>query len=179
MNEFDSPNYTEYTYDKKAEGKTLLLKWILILGYILFVALFFLACYITRIIPLFAVCPVVTWIIVYFSWRLVKYDVYYTFEHGHMEFGRIRESKSGKRRSPRLRLDVQHAYCVLPYCEATDSEEYKGIRILHDYASRRNHPSLAVIIFEGKRGREAVVFDTIPKLSRLLGKYCPNIRNLA
>ena len=77
MDETYSPNYAEYTYEKKAEGKMRILKYLLIVGYVLFVALYFLICYITRLIPLFALCPLITWIMVYFTWHYVSYDVYY------------------------------------------------------------------------------------------------------
>ena len=174
MNEFDSPNYTEYTYDKKAEGKALFLKWILIFGYVAFIVAFFLACYISRIIPLFAVCPLVTWIIVFFSWRLVSYDVYYTFEHGHMEIGKVRVRKSGNIKTPKIKLEVKDAMLIAPLDIAKEREEYNSAKIKHDYSSYRASSNLAAIVFEGKTGREAVIVESTPKLAKLVSRYCKN-----
>lgn len=178
MNEFDSPNYTEYTYDKKAEGKTLLLKWLLIFGYVLFVAAFFIACYITRIIPLFAVCPVVTWIIVYFSWRLVSYDVYYTFEHGHMEIGKVIVRKSGNIKSPKIKLEVKDALLVAPLSVAKEREEFKSAKVI-DYSSYRASSNLVAIVRMGKNGNEAIIVENTPKLAKLLARYAKNVDSLS
>ena len=172
MNEFDSPNYTEYTYDKKAEGKALFLKWLLIFAYAAFVIAFFLVCYVTRIIPLFAICPLITWIIVFFTWRLVSYDVYFTFEHGNMELGRVRVTRRGSQRKPKLTIQVKGARLIAPLDLVREREEFKKVKIRHDYSSYRASSNLAVIIFEGNRGDEAVIFENTPKLAKLLVRYC-------
>lgn len=179
MNEFDSPNYTEYTYDKKAEGKTLFLKWLLIFGYVSFVVLFFLACYITRIIPLFAICPVVTWIIVFFTWRLVSYDVYYTFEHGRMEIGKIRVRKSGNIKKVKVTLEMKDAILVAPMDIAKNREEFISAKVMHDYSAYRSSPRLVVIVFSGKKGNEVVMIENTPKLSRLVMRYSKNAVGLS
>ena len=178
MNEFDSPNYTEYTYDKKAEGRMLFLKWLLIIGYVLFVGAFFLACYITRIIPLFAICPVVTWVVIYFSWRLVSYDVYYTFEHGHMEIGKVTVRKNGNIKAPKIKLEVKDAILIAPLSVARDREEYKSARTI-DYSSYRASQNLVAIVYESRKGVETVIVENTPKLSKLLARYCKNAYGLS
>jgi len=74
MNEFDSPNYTEFSYEAKAEGKIKIMRILAIIGYVAFVAAYFLVCYITRVIPAFAIAPIFTWILIFFTWSLVKFD---------------------------------------------------------------------------------------------------------
>ena len=74
MNEFDSPNYAEFSYDVKSEGRIKTLRTLAVIGYIAFVAAFFLVCYISRVIPVFALAPILTWILVFFTWGLVKFD---------------------------------------------------------------------------------------------------------
>ena len=173
MNEFDSPNYTDYTYDKKIEGKYVFFSVLLVIGYVAFVTAFFLICYVTSFVPVFAICPLVTWIIVYFSWRLVKFDLYYTFEHGHMEFGRVRVRKTGHIRTPKMKLEVKDAILAAPLEVAREREEFiKAIK--HDYSSYRASSNLIVIVFEGKKGSEAVIFENTPKFSKLLSRYCKN-----
>lgn len=178
MNEFDSPNYTDYTYDKKIEGKYVFIATLLVIGYVAFVTAFFLICYVTSFVPVFAVCPLVTWIIVYFSWRIVKYDVYYKFEHGHMEFGRVRVRKSGQIRTPKFTLEVKDAILVSPLSVAEEREEFIKAK-KYDYSSYHASQNLIVIVFEGKSGSEAVVFENTPKLSKLLVRYCKNTLSIS
>ena len=171
MNEFDSPNYTEYVYDKKAEGSVRLLKYLLIFGYVVFVLAFFLACYITRIIPLFAICPLVTWIIIFFTWRLVSYDVYYTFEHGHMVFGKVKRRKAGNIRYPKITLEVKSATLITSAKLAPECEEYKSASRVYDYSSHHASEKLITIVSDVNGKRSAIVLENTPKLSKLLTKY--------
>ena len=171
MSEFDSPSYVEYEYDKKAEGKTRLFKYLLVIGYVAFVVLFFCICYITRLVPLFAVCPIVTWILIHFTWQLVSYDVYYTFEHGHIVFGKIKRRKSGKFRSPVVELDVQKAVLITAYNNALETDVFKSTHRVHDFSSTLESQNLIVIVYEKSGNRECVIFENTPKLARLLPKY--------
>ena len=173
MNEFDSPNYTDYTYDKKIEGKNVFFAILLVLGYIAFVTAFFVICYVTSFVPVFAVCPLVTWIIVFFTWRLVSFDVYYSFEHGHMEFGKVRVRKSGSIRTPKIKLEAKDATLAAPLSVASEREEFIKAK-KYDYSSYRASANLIVIVFEGKSGTEAIVFENTPKLAKLLTRYCKN-----
>ena len=179
MSHYDSPSYTEYVYDKKAEGKAKTFKILLICGYVLFVLFFFLVCYITRVIPVFAVCPIFTRILIYFTWPLVSYDVYYTFEHGHMEFGRIKKRKQGNIRVTKFSFDLQEALVVSSYSVARETEEFKSAKRLHDFASTKQSNNLIAVVFDSSNGREAVVFENTPKLARLLCGYSSVANNVS
>ena len=178
MDETYSPNYAEYTYEKKAEGKMRILKYLLIVGYVLFVALYFLICYITRLIPLFALCPLITWIMVYFTWHYVSYDVYYTFEHGVMEFGKVKKRKKERVRIPVIKLRTQEALAVMPYRTALESADLKNVRHIHDFSHKLSSENLIAIIYQTDKGNEAVIFESIPNLPRLLKKYSENAEGL-
>lgn len=178
MNEFDSPNYTEYVYDKKAEGKTKLLKYLLIFGYVVFVVAFFFVCYMTKIIPLFAVCPIVTWIIIFFTWKLVSYDVYYTFEHGNMTFGRVKKRKSGAIRHPKFKLEIKSATLITNSKDATECEEYKSAKKIYDYSSYHASDKLITVVADVNGKKSAVVLENTPKLSKLLMKYSSVAKNI-
>lgn len=171
MSEFDSPSYVEYEYDKKAEGKTRLFKYLLIIGYVAFVVLFFCICYITRLVPLFAVCPIVTWILIHFTWQFVSYDVYYTFEHGHITLGKIKRRKSGKMRSPTVELDVQKAILITSYKNAIRTDEYKSSHRVRNFASTLGSDNIIAIVYEVAGDRETVIFENTPKLAKLIPKY--------
>ena len=178
MSEFDSPSYVEYVYDKKTEGKIRVLKYLLIFVYALFVIAFFCICYVTRLVPLFAVCPIVTWILIYFTWPLVSYDVYYTFEHGHIVLGKIKRRKSGSIRTPIIELDVQRAILITSYPEVLSTDEFRGVERVHYYPSTFSSQNLVAIIYQTDKQREMLVIENTPRLARLLPKYCVSAVNV-
>ena len=179
MNEYESSSYTEYVYDKRAEGKMRAVKYLLILGYVTFVVAYFLVCYLSRFIPIFAVCPFFLWILIHFTWHIVSYDVYYTFEHGNMEIGRIKRRKSGNVRRAYITLEVQKALLVSSYSEALDSGRLHDTVRVHDYSSSATSPNRIVVIYPTEKGCEAVIIENTPKLARLLAKYSGAARDVA
>ena len=68
MNEYDSPNYASFSYQKKNEGTVKLKRSLMVLGYVLYLVVFFLACYLSKLIPVFALAPLTLWIIIFFTW---------------------------------------------------------------------------------------------------------------
>ena len=86
MEDMESINAAQYAYEKKQEGKLAAMKALLIFIYIAFAVGFFVFCCTTGFVPLFAVCPIFLWILVFFTWPLVKFDIVYTFAHGTLTF---------------------------------------------------------------------------------------------
>ena len=175
MDDFDSPGYTEFFYEKRAEGKLRVMKSLLVFGYILFVLAFFLVCYATRFIPIFAICPLLTWILVYFTWRIVSYDVYYTFDRGHMEIGKLKKRKKAVMRTPYVKLEAKSAVLVMPYERAVETDEYRSVRRVRDFSSTLSSAASIVIIYTDEQGNEAVVLESTPKLLKLLKEYSPGL----
>ena len=114
MNEYDSPHYASYVYEKKNVGKTRLLRTLMVCGYVIYVIAFFLACYISGFVPVFALAPFTLWIIVFFTWRLVAYDCYFEFKSGILELGHVKVTKSGRRQTPKLTIHVKEATYAAP-----------------------------------------------------------------
>jgi hypothetical protein len=89
-------------------------------AYILYVVVFFLAIYITRIFPLGALIPVTLWIIIYFTWRYVKPDYKYTIAQGDMTFT-ISYGKKKKPTKPKTSFKVSSAVAIAPKAELADA----------------------------------------------------------
>ena len=178
MNEYDSPSYTEHSYEKRPEGKMKLFKVLLIFSYIAFVGLFFLFCYLTRIVPLFAICPIFLWMLVFFTWRLVSFDVYYTFNHGDMVFGKYKMKKGVQMRRPCLSLKVQDTLLAAPFDKSFDRAELDGVKKIYDYSSSSQSDKLVIIIFDNKGKRSAVIFDATKRSASLLSSFSKNARDL-
>ena len=98
MSEMDTPFFSEYSYDRRAEGSRLILRTAAIISYLLFVGAYFGVAYFTRLIPLFALCPVALWIMIYFTWPILSYDYYFEFRtllaHQGTLFGSAMERKN-------------------------------------------------------------------------------------
>jgi len=82
----DDFNTYEYAAEQKSEGKWKLARILLLSSYVLFVAAYFLVLYKIRLIPLFAITPIIVWILVFFTWRYTKPDYRYTIEKGSFSF---------------------------------------------------------------------------------------------
>ena len=126
MSEFDSPNYAEYVYERKAEGTLLLARILMITAYVLFAGAFFVVCYTVGIIPVFAICPLLLFIIWLCTWRLVSYDYYYEFKAGTLELGAVRLKKSDRRKFPKLTVHIRDVEYADEY--PGDSEKLAGIK---------------------------------------------------
>ena len=166
----------EYSYERKSEGKYLIYKILMIIGYALFVGGFFILCYFTRIIPLFALAPFLLWIIVFFTWKYVSYDCYYEFKAGMLELGNIKVSKSGRRKTPILNIHVKDALYIAPYDES--SERISDIKKIYDFSESQTSPHRIAMIFERNGQVCATVFEGTAKIAKLLSSFCQNAKNL-
>ncbi|NLK38890.1 MAG: hypothetical protein GX303_01400, partial [Clostridiales bacterium] len=92
----NNPNFVEYNVDKKNEGWHLFRRVLLIFGYILFVILLFVAIYVSNFIPLGALIPLFTWILIFFTWRYVSIVYEYTLISGHLTVSKIYGNRKRK-----------------------------------------------------------------------------------
>ena len=151
------------SYEKRIEGKLAAQRLGLIFGYIAFVTLYFVFCYITRIIPLFAVCPLFLWILWFFTWPLVKFDIRYTFEHGDLIFYKEYRGLKGRVRKQLFFVRVQDALRIAPYT----GERLEGQ--IYDFSSSTSASSLVFIEGKNSLGETfTVIFDSIDRVNKLL-----------
>ena len=163
MSEMESLNSAEYSYERRIEGKLATLRTFLIIGYIVFVTLYFIFCFTTRIIPLFAVCPIFLWILVFFTWPLVKFDYRYTIEHGELSFYKEYRGLKGRKRQLLLFTKVQQASRIAPYT----GEKLEGR--IYDFSSSSSASSLVFLEGKDENGEVfSVIFDSIERVNKLL-----------
>jgi hypothetical protein len=79
-NEFD------YTITKKVEGKYRLIRFLMIAGYVLFGAVYFIGLAIAHLYPIMAFTPLLIWILVFFTWRYVSIEYRYETVSGGIKF---------------------------------------------------------------------------------------------
>ena len=175
MNEYDSPNYASYSYEKKNVGKVRLYRTLMIVGYVLYTLVFFLICYASGFIPVFAVAPVTLWIIIFFTWRLVAYDVYFEFKSGMLELGHVKVTKSGRVQSPKLSIHVKEATFAAPL---SGNEAFLEGNKLYDFSESPTSENRILIIFENDGKSCAAVFEGTAKIANLLSSFCPKAKDL-
>ena len=171
MNEFDNPGFAEYVYRKKAEGKLRLKKTLLLIGYFAFILVYFLVCYISRVIPLFAVAPLFLWMLVYFTWHRVNPECYAELTAGKLTMGYTKRAKNGRTREAVLVITLQEARYVMP---ATEYDP--GKKRVIDLSSSTLSPRRVAI--ETADGETVVYFDSTYKINALLAHYPAASRSL-
>lgn len=175
MSDFDSLNSAEFSYEKKGEGKNKLYRILLICSYVLFVIVFFLACYLSKLVPAFALAPVLLWILIFFTWRLVSYDMYFEFSTGTLTLGKVRVRKSGRRRTPLLSIPVKSAKEIAPFdASVVISPSEK----LYDFSASATSDKRIFIRFEKNGEPSVAVFEGTARIGKLLSSYSENAHDL-
>lgn len=170
MFEDESPNSAEYVYEKQSKGKVKLQRTLMICFYVVFVLAYFLFCYISRIIPLFAMAPIFLYILYLFTWRLVKYDCYWEFRSGELTAGTVRVGKT-KKRVPVVKLRVKEALAIGPLNSISDLGEAKKI---YDFSESPTSDKRIYVIFEKDGVRSALLIEATAKLGKLLAAFSKN-----
>lgn len=177
MNEYDSPNYASFTYEKKNEGKVRLGRTLMICAYVLYVVVFFLICYLSRVIPVFALCPLTLWIIIFFTWKLVSYDCYFEFKSGMLELGTVKVNKKGVRRqNPQVSIHVKEALSASVFDPS--SEDLNSCEQIYDLSSSAKSDKRILIVFEKDGKRCAAIFEGTLKVANLIASFCENGKSL-
>ena len=177
MNEYDSPNYAAFTYEKKNEGSVRLGRILMISAYVLYLVAFFLVCYLTRIIPVFALAPLTLWIIVFFTWKLVSYDCYFEFKSGMLELGTVKVNKKGiRRQTPKVSIHIKEAISATVFNPASD--DLKTCETVYDLSSSAKSDKRILIVFEKDGKRCAAIFEGTAKVANLIASFCQNGKSL-
>jgi hypothetical protein len=102
----------EFVVAQKAEGRFLRRRILFILMYALYVATFLGIGIITRIgIPLVALVPVTTWILIFFTWRYVQVEYEYSMTSGILV---LTEIYGGRSRKKIMEVHIKDATAILP-----------------------------------------------------------------
>ena len=177
MNEYDSPNFASFSYQPKNEGKVKLKRSLMVLAYVLYLVAFFLACYLTKLIPVFAIAPLSLWIIVFFTWKLVSYDFYFEFKGGMLELGTVKVNKKGVRnQKPITAIHVKEALSASLY--DPKSFDLSSVKKIYNLSESENSDKRIIIVFEENGERCAAIFEGTAKVANLIASFCENGKSL-
>ena len=174
MADISSLNSTEYVYDQKSEGKVKVKRTLMVLLYVAFAAGFFALCMAINIF-LFAIGPLLVYILYLCTWRLVKYDCYWSFGQGHLEVGRIKANKHGRHKVPRLTVHVKEALDIGYY---TDASCLGNPEKLYDYSESPSSDKRVYIVFNRDGKRCALIIESTARLATLLTSFCERAHDI-
>lgn len=165
----ESLNFADFSAEKRAEGMLLVMRCLLVAFYILFVGCAFLVCYLSRIIPLFAIAPILLWILVYFTWRYVSYDIHYTFDHGIMTFAHVYANRTKRIKKVRLTVQIRDAV-YLGHLDAAETAEWREqVKVVYDFLPSRKAADAVMLVTQDNR---AIAFVCPPNMRKLMIRFC-------
>lgn len=148
-------NSYEYTAERRAEGAWLLLKILMIVGYIAFAVGYFVVIYVTRVFPLGALIPFFLWILIHFTWRYVNPDLKYTVEHGTLTYFVIYHKKSGRKK---LEIKISDAIEIAPKSQIKDKiAAFSPNRIYSALPSKKSADAYA-LLYTDSHGKRCVFY---------------------
>ena len=161
MNEFST---YEFAVRQKSEGKWRLARIGMILFYVAFVAGWLTFGFtLSLFVPLLALIPISTWILVFITWRYVSVEYEYSITAGELTFSKI---YGGRSRSKKLTLKLRDAVRIAPLedeQEAARATAYHPEREFSAISSLRA-PDIYFILFEyafregGKQQKRRAIF---------------------
>ena len=161
-------NATTYAIDRKQEGLYGLRRFGLIALYTAIVLAFFVLIYITRVVPLFALCPLLIYILYLATWRYTQETNEYVIEVGDITFSRIFGNRT---RRQILKLHIRDLKAVLPI----ENEPHSAYDKVYDIRSSRTSPDGYCLVFHDKNEKKCLVrFDATRKAVKLLSMYNPS-----
>lgn len=169
MSEFER---YEYVVTPERNGKTLLLKLLLIAGYALFIIAWIVFGFLTRIfIPLLAFIPLSLWLLIFITWRYVNIEYEYAVESGVVTFSKIYGGRSRKRITE---FDIRTAERILPLSDENTSralEHFAPERRFSFAASEDAEGSMVALCVGEDNTHTSISFTADERLMKLLTLY--------
>ena len=171
MNEFQT---YEFTTRQKTYGMWIIKKLMLILLYVSFVSTALVVGFLSRIfLPFFALIPILTYILVFFTWRYVSVEYEYSMTSGHITFSKIYGSRS---RRCIFEAEIKSMSLIAPY---TDEHIDKAIRFAptleYNATSSPRASEQYFALFEDHNGKKAIfIFEATKRSLEIFKFYNPS-----
>ena len=160
-------NY-EYTVAQKNEGKWSIYRWLMLSGYVLFAAGYFIAAYLSGFIPLVAILPLLLWILVYFTFRYVKPEYKYEISEAYLKFYKI----YGKSEKETARIKICDADFIIPLENAIDEIQAYAPLCTYSAIPSKDSTDLYVILYKDSLGvASAFMFKATAEALKCLKFY--------
>lgn len=153
MNE--SINHVEYVVEQKPEGKNLLLRILLIAGYILFGLAYFIFFTVKlKIVPLISLLPVLIWMLVFFTWRFAAVDHEYQIVSGTIIFSDIYGNRT---RQKKFEYKIKDMLAIAPM-DRTHESDYTKATLTYDFRGSAKSPDAYYFTYKDDAGKICAVY---------------------
>lgn len=166
----------EYVVQKKKEGSYKIRRILVIIGYGVLCLVGFIAAAASKLIQLFALAPVLLWIVAYFTWPYFSIEYEYSLIDGNITFSTI---YGGRKRKEEFSIRISSFDRVAPFDKNRIDEITKyGATVEYNAFSSDNAPvDPYFALFTDKNGRKcAFFFEATNRSLRILKYY--NVENV-
>ena len=158
----------EYTYARAREGLYGILKWALILFYIIFVLAYFLLIFLTRMIPLGALIPIALWILIFFTWKYACQEYKYEISGSEISFSVL----YGRKAKPKTKIHINEAESIIPLAVADDAIKSFAPQRIYDAKQKKNDPDTYAMLYRDREGKRCLfVFKATDEALRFIRIY--------
>ena len=161
----------EYTTARTREGLYGMLKWLLILFYVIFVLAYFLIIFITRMIPLGALIPIALWILVFFTWKYACQEYKYEISGSELTFSVI----YGRKSKLKTKIHINEAEAILPLADAKESIRDFSAQKVFNALPKKDDPDAYAMLYRDREGKKCLFIFKATKEAL----HCMHIYNKA
>lgn len=162
-------NSFEYTVSKKAEGKYLTQRILMIVAYVVFCAAYFFGMFAAHLLPLMAFTPILTWMLVFFTWRYVSIEYRYETESGAIRFYNV---YGGKKRKLMLEIRIKDFNEIARLTEETKVRLSKiHFDNVYSFVKSENDDSEKYFATFDHDGKQSIVYFEAPEQALKILKY--------
>lgn len=162
----------EYVVKPQKDAKNFTKRISLIVSYVIFIIAWLCFGLLTKIfVPLLALIPLSTWLLVFATWRYVNVEYEYVIESGVITFSNI---YGGRSRKSILVFDIRDAEMFLPVTEKNTRrvlDEFSPAKEYSFISSPDDSDSLVALCTDENGAKLAVFFSPDERLLRLCKLY--------
>ena len=169
----------EYVIKSQKGLKNKLLKAGFMMLYIIFVLLWLVFGFVSGFIPLLALVPITTWILVFFTWRYTNVAYEYFVESGVITFSSVYDNRSRKKVAV---FDIRSAEYIAPMSEHETIRRVADFDPKHEYSfvSSVDSPDAYTALYVNEEKERCalsfVVNDRMKKTLRLYNSAATKLR---
>lgn len=169
MNEFST---YEYVVAKKREGAYRYARTGLIFLYVCFVlAAFIIGATIRLFVPMLALLPLATWILVFLTWRYVVIDYEYSVTSGILTFSKIYNNRTRKTVTD---IKVKSAAAIAPLGDKLHRSRLDAYApaVIYNALSSEEAPDAYFMIYQDEKGQKcAFLFEATAQALKIFRFY--------
>ncbi|MBQ7398188.1 MAG: hypothetical protein IJW09_05120 [Clostridia bacterium] len=161
----------EYVTSPKKQASYKLKRMLMILAYVVYVVALLIVGFTTRLfVPMMALVPLSTWIIVWLTWRYVSVEYEYSMTGGIMTLNKIYGGRSRKKVAD---IRIKDMTLIAPFDGEyiTQAERYAPERTV-DFTSDLQKPEVYIALYETEdKHRGILYFEVTDQALRILRYY--------